>query len=65
MTHDPINRPDCEQAHSFGTTTCDDPDCGLHLIAYRRDDTPICEMVIGRKALHELLTIIHEQGLDL
>lgn len=65
MAHERTNRPDCEQAHSFQTATCGDPGCGLHLVAYRRNETPICEIVIGRKALHGMLQLIHDQGLDL
>jgi hypothetical protein len=60
-----IDRPDCEKAHAFQATTCNDPGCGLHLIAERRDGSSICEIVIGRKALHELLALIHDHGLDL
>jgi len=60
-----IKRPDCERAHAFLAGTCRDPGCGLHLIAMRRDDTPICEVVIGREAIHGLLQLIHDEGLDL
>ena len=63
--HQRINRPDCENAYSFGATVCNDPGCGLHLIAYRHDDKPICEIVMGRTAVRELLTMIHDLGLDL
>jgi len=59
------NRPDCERAYAFVTNICTDPGCGLHITALRRDDKPICEMIIGRQALHELLKVIHELGLDL
>jgi hypothetical protein len=65
MAHDTIKRPDCELAHSFQTATCGDPDCGLHLVAYRRNETPICEIVIGRDSLRGLLRHIHDEGLDL
>jgi hypothetical protein len=63
MTH--IARPDCEKASAFEAVPCTDPNCGLHLIALRRDDTPICEIVVSREALHGLLEIIHDEGLDL
>lgn len=67
MTHDHILRPNCPRAHSITTCTCGDPECGLHMIAWR-DDTdrhPLCEIVIGRDQIRGLLQMIHEQGLDL
>jgi hypothetical protein len=63
MAH--VTRPDCEKAHAFRTYLCEDPGCGLHIVPLRRDETPICEMVVGRVALRGLLTLIHENGLDL
>ncbi|UPK03077.1 hypothetical protein [Bradyrhizobium sp. 170] len=60
-----IDRPPCEQAHSFEVATCSDPTCGLHLIAKRSNDAPICEVVIGRPQLRQLLGYIHDEGLDL
>jgi hypothetical protein len=60
-----IDRPDCERAYAFDMGLCDDPSCGLHMIARRCDDTPICEIIIGREQLRDVLTIIHENGLDL
>lgn len=60
-----IRRPDCERAHSFTTGRCGDPDCGLHLIPAREDGTPICEVVIGREQLRDVLAMIHDEGLDL
>jgi hypothetical protein len=58
-------RPECEKAASFTTNVCGDPKCGLHLFAYRHDDKPICEIVIGREQLNRLLNYIHDEGLDL
>jgi hypothetical protein len=60
-----IPPPDCERAHSFGVAVCLDPGCGLHITAYRRDDKPICELILGRTVVRELLQLIHDQGLDL
>jgi hypothetical protein len=59
-----IDRPDCERAYSFDTGVCGDPSCGLHLIPRRHDGEAICE-IIGRKQLLTILTLIHENGLDL
>jgi hypothetical protein len=39
--------------------------CGLHLIPAREDGTPICEVVIGREQLRDVLALIHDEGLDL
>ena len=60
-----IDRPDCERAHGFEMGVCGEPGCGLHIIPYRRDDTPICEIVIGRDQVRDVLALIHDQGLDL
>lgn len=66
MPHDSIERPDCEKAHAFSAGVCTNQGCGgLHLVAYRHDDKPICEIVIGRQAVRELLAVIHDEGLDL
>ena len=67
MCLDKNERPDCEKAHSFQVGVCSDPDCGLHIIAYRRNDQPICEIVVGRNnpGIRDLLTLIHDEGLDL
>ena len=61
----PLKRPDCERAHAFSAGTCSDKNCGLHIIPERANGTAICEIVIGRDALHGLLRIIHDEGLDL
>lgn len=60
-----VDRPDCEKAHSFETASCGDPECGLHIIPKRRSGKPICEIVIGRGQLREVLAMIHDLGLDL
>ena len=60
-----IERPECERSYAFEVGTCGDPTCGLHLIPSRRDGTPICEVIVGRDQLREVLTLIHDEGLDL
>jgi hypothetical protein len=62
MTMSHIDRPDCERAEA---AICGYPKCGLHLMAYRRDETPICEIVMGPEQVRRLLTFIHDAGLDL
>jgi hypothetical protein len=61
----PIDRPDCERAYGFDMGVCGDPKCGLHLIPGRKDGTPICEIIIGRDQLRDVLALIHNEGLDL
>jgi hypothetical protein len=61
----PVKRPDCEMAFAFQTFACGDPNCGLHFVPERRDGTPICEMIIGRDGVRDLLDMIHDEGLDL
>lgn len=60
-----VDRPDCEKAYAFDTATCGDPECGLHIVPKRRDGKPICEIVIGRDQLREMLAMIHDLGFDL
>lgn len=60
-----IRRPKCEQAHSYHAGVCADPGCGLHIIPFRVNGEPICEVIVGREALRELLALIHDEGLDL
>ena len=60
-----VDRPDCEKAHSIETAHCGDPECGLHIIAMRITGRPICEIVIGRDQLREMLAVIYDLGLDL
>ena len=65
MRQKPIERPDCERARSFTAGVCGDPGCGLHVIAWRSDDKPICEIIMGREVVREFLAMIHDEGLDL
>lgn len=39
--------PEVERAHSFNAAFCEDPNCGLHLIALRDAGSPICEIVMS------------------
>jgi hypothetical protein len=64
MPHE-IPRPKCERAHSFIAGFCGAPGCGLHVIAERQNSQPICEIIIGREAVRDLLALIHDEGLDL
>jgi hypothetical protein len=50
-----INRDNIPQAASFRVTECGDPTCGPHLIALDKDDQPIVEIVIGKRALPSLI----------
>ena len=60
-----VDQPDCEKAYAFDTATCGDPECGLHIVPKRRNGKPICEIVIGRDQLREMLAMSHDLGLDL
>jgi len=37
--------PETPRAHTFEWAYCDDPNCGVHIVAYDRDHKPICEIV--------------------
>jgi len=49
------HRPDVEKAHYFEIGFCEVTTCGLHLIPFRRDDTPICEVVMSEAATREMI----------
>jgi len=39
--------PEVPRAHHFEAAFCDDPNCGLHIVPFRADDSPICEIVMS------------------
>ncbi len=39
--------PEVERAYSYATAFCNDPTCGLHIIAQREDGSAICEIVMS------------------
>jgi hypothetical protein len=44
-------------AHHFEVAFCDDPMCGLHLIAFRSDDSVLCEVVMDAEQTTKLVSI--------
>jgi hypothetical protein len=53
-------RPECERAYSFDTAFCTDPNCGLHMIAKREDDSAICEIVMSAEQTLKLVQYIKD-----
>jgi len=47
MPYDDIRPSRDKRAHSFRLAFCGDEGCGLHIIALKRDDSPICEIVMS------------------
>jgi hypothetical protein len=43
------------RAYGFKMAFCSDPECGLHIIPLRQDDTPICEIVMSTAQTLELI----------
>jgi len=41
--------PETPRAHHFEAAFCDDPKCGLHIVAFTEDHRPICEIVTSRR----------------
>lgn len=39
--------PETPRAHHVESAFCDDPHCGLHLIAFTEQHQPICEIVMS------------------
>lgn len=42
------DRIECERAHAFRLMFCTRPTCGVHILALREGDDPICEIVMSR-----------------
>jgi hypothetical protein len=49
MPHDDWRPGKDKLAHGFQIAFCDDPGCGLHIVALNPDDSPICEIVMSPK----------------
>lgn len=49
--------PEVERTHHFDMAFCGNPDCGLHIVAYREDNTAICETVMSASQTFALVGI--------
>lgn len=52
--------PEVPKAHSYQIAFCGSPDCGLHLLSRREDDTVICETVMSPEGTVALVEICIE-----
>jgi hypothetical protein len=48
-------------AHAFKTAFCGSPTCGLHVVALREDNSPICEIVMSPEQTSRLVVICLEE----
>ena len=48
-------------ANSFTTNFCDDPLCGLHIVALDKDGKPICEIVMSRVIARKMMDLCEDQ----
>lgn len=46
-------------AHHYKLCACDDPDCGPHIVAFDKDDRPICQIVLS---IDEATDFVRELG---
>lgn len=53
-------RPKIERAFGFNFAFCGDPNCGLHILAKRKNGTPICELVMSADQTLALVQICQE-----
>jgi hypothetical protein len=51
------DRPDVPKAHHFEAAFCEDPNCGLHIIAMSREGKPMCEIVMGPQSTVALIDV--------
>jgi hypothetical protein len=56
--------PDVTRAHHFEAAFCDNPECGLHIVAFTEDHKPICEIVTSRRQTLILVEICQDHLYD-
>jgi hypothetical protein len=49
--------PETPRAHHFEAAFCDDPNCGLHIVAFTESHKPICEIVTSSRQTLTLVEI--------
>lgn len=49
--------PDVTRAHHFEAAFCEDPNCGLHIVAKYESGKPICEIVMSASQTRTLVDI--------
>lgn len=49
--------PETPRAHHFEAAFCDDPHCGIHIIAFTASHEPICEIVTSARQTLMLVEI--------
>jgi hypothetical protein len=52
--------PETPRAHHFEAAFCDDPRCGLHIVAMRETGSPICEIVMSASQTLTLIEICRD-----
>ncbi|MGY2987647.1 hypothetical protein [Bradyrhizobium sp. USDA 4508] len=56
--------PETPRAHHFEAGFCDDPNCGIHIVAFTADHTPICEIVTSARQTLALVEICRDYLYD-
>lgn len=56
-----FTRSGLPRAHRYETFECTDPHCGPHIVAFDRDDVPMCEIVLSQDMTRGLIKAL--QGL--
>ena len=49
--------PPIKRATTFSTGFCDDPTCGLHVVARDEKDEPICEIIMSRQVTRDFIAV--------
>ena len=50
-------RPEAPRSRAVAISFCNDPRCGVHILALDEDDEPICETVMSREMTLELIKL--------
>ncbi|MEY9493724.1 hypothetical protein [Bradyrhizobium elkanii] len=56
--------PETPRAYSFDAAFCDDPECGLHIVAQYQSGKPICEIVMSADQTRALIEICQDYLYD-
>ena len=55
-----MRSPDGARAHGFYLARCEDPKCGVHIVAFDRRDTPFCDIVISLESMPSFINAMQD-----
>ena len=55
-----MRKPGGQKAHGFYLTACEKPNCGPHIVAFDRNEVPICDIAIPMKGVPSLVKALQD-----